>query len=245
MDPPLHADPASGRSRLREAVVDIGIKRLERYGAKKFELAARHFATAQAAANHNLHALRTGAHGSFGRHLDGPPEGNPAFQLIGNVTNNEKRVEFGLADLFDINHYTLAGVLFDPILDFLTVTTASPDHNARTRRMDHHSNLADLALDLDLRYPGPVAAPPAASAASRIASVGRFEVATDQIADCQILQQQFRVVAIGVPRTFPTRGVAQTVADGMNFCDPCLRHSVFHGHGNVTGALDIHPNSTT
>src|SRR5439155_9681073 len=63
VDPALDADAAERRSRLVEAVVDVGAQRVERDAAVGVTLGARHLGAAQPARDLDLHALGTRAHG--------------------------------------------------------------------------------------------------------------------------------------------------------------------------------------
>src|SRR6185503_16139437 len=62
VDPDLHADPAEGRLRLDEAVVDVRADRVQRDAALGVALRAAHLRAAEAAAALNLHAVGAGAH---------------------------------------------------------------------------------------------------------------------------------------------------------------------------------------
>src|SRR5207249_5103828 len=61
VDPDLHADPAEGRLRLDEAVVDVGADRVQRDAPLRVGLAAAHLRAAQAAAADDLDPVRAGA----------------------------------------------------------------------------------------------------------------------------------------------------------------------------------------
>src|SRR5262249_23266208 len=58
VDPDLHPDPAVGRLRLGDAVVDVGADRVQRHAALGVALRAAHLGAGEPAAALHLHALR-------------------------------------------------------------------------------------------------------------------------------------------------------------------------------------------
>src|SRR5829696_5792453 len=98
VDPDLDADPAVGRLRLDEAVVDVGADRVQRDAALGVGLGATHLAAAQPARARDLDAVRAGADRGGERALHRAAEGHAVRQLLGDRLGDELRVELGPLD---------------------------------------------------------------------------------------------------------------------------------------------------
>src|SRR5215216_1075104 len=103
VDPDLDADPAVGRLRLDEAVVDVGADRVQRDAALGVGLGATHLAAAQPARARDLDAVRAGADRGGERALHRAAEGHAVRQLLGDRLGDELRVELGPLDLVDVD----------------------------------------------------------------------------------------------------------------------------------------------
>src|SRR6202012_917063 len=99
VDPDLDADPAEGRPRLVEAVVDVRAQRVQRDPALAVELAARHLGAAEAAGALHPDALRAALDRALHGLAHGAPEGDPARQLLGDALRHELRVHLGVLHL--------------------------------------------------------------------------------------------------------------------------------------------------
>src|SRR6185312_6897270 len=93
VDPHLHADPAEGRLRLGEPVVDVGTQGVQRHAALAVLLRARHLRA----------ALGAGADRRRQRALHRPPERDPVLELLGDRLRDQLRVELGALDLGDVH----------------------------------------------------------------------------------------------------------------------------------------------
>src|SRR5262249_26084850 len=93
VDPDLHADPAEGRLRLGEPVVDVRPNRVRRHATLGVALGAAHLGAAEAAAADHLHAVRAGAHRGGDRALHRAPEADAVLELLGDRLRHELRVE--------------------------------------------------------------------------------------------------------------------------------------------------------
>src|SRR5690349_8361306 len=83
VDPDLHADPAEGGAGLVEAVVDVRAQRVQRHPALAVELRPRHLRAAETPRALDPDPLGAALHRALDRLAHGPPEGNPAGQLLG------------------------------------------------------------------------------------------------------------------------------------------------------------------
>src|SRR5205085_4600261 len=103
VDPDLHADPAEGRLRLDEPVVDVRANRVQRDAPLGVGLAAAHLGTAEAAAADDLDPVRARADRRRERALHRPPEADPVLEVLGDRLRDELRVELGPLDLVDVD----------------------------------------------------------------------------------------------------------------------------------------------
>src|SRR5581483_6212071 len=109
VDPDLDADPPRARLRLREAVVDVGADRVQRYPALAIRLAPAHLAAAEAPRALDLHTGRARANRRGERALHRAPEGDAVGQLLRDRLRDELRVELRPLDLVDVDVDVLLG----------------------------------------------------------------------------------------------------------------------------------------
>src|SRR6185295_17277656 len=102
VDPDLDANAAVGRVRVDLAVADVRSERAEGDATLAVPLAPAHLCAAEAARDHDLHALRPGLHRALDGLLHRLLERDAAAQLAGDVHGHEVSVELGLADLLDL-----------------------------------------------------------------------------------------------------------------------------------------------
>src|SRR5439155_8633878 len=93
--PNLAADPAVGRFRLGEAVVDVGTDRMQRDAPLGVALRAAHLGAGEPAAALHLHALCAGADRGGERALHRAAEADAVLELLRDRRGDELRVEVG------------------------------------------------------------------------------------------------------------------------------------------------------
>src|SRR3954471_25055751 len=108
VDPDLDPDDAVGRPRLRDAIVDVRLQRVERQPPLLVPLGAGDLSAAQAAADHDLDPLGAEAEGGLHGLLHRPAEGNAALELAGDGLRHELRVELRPLDLLDVDVHLAA-----------------------------------------------------------------------------------------------------------------------------------------
>jgi hypothetical protein len=96
--------------RFRLPVVNVGAQGMQRHLALNLFFGARNLGTAQAATTNDLDAPGVGAHRLLHRLLHGAAEGNALLQLISNTTRHQISIQFGLANLFDLQAHALPGL---------------------------------------------------------------------------------------------------------------------------------------
>src|SRR6266852_7116695 len=117
VDPDLHADPAEGGAGLVEAVVNVRAQRVQRHAALTVELRARHLRAAEAARALHPDPLGAALHRALDRLAHGPPERNPAGQLLGDALGDQLGVDLGVLHLEDVQLDLLGGQLLEVAAD--------------------------------------------------------------------------------------------------------------------------------
>src|SRR5262245_15836215 len=192
VDPHLDADPAEGRTRLVEAVVDVGPQRVQRDPALAVELRARHLRAAEPTRALDPDALGTGPHRGLHRLAHRATELHAARQLLGHALRNQLGVQLGVLDLEDVELHLLAGELLEVAAQSLGLGAAPADHDARPGGVDVHSHPVAGALDLD---PGDARA---------VHALG------EHLADRHVLTDVGLVELVGVPPALVIGGDAET-----------------------------------
>src|SRR5207247_8068465 len=113
VDPDLDADPAEGRLRLGEPVVDVGADRVQRHATLRVHLRAAHLAAAEPPAADHLDAVSAGAHRRGQRALHLAPDADPVLELLGDRLGDKLGVELGPLDLVDVDVHGLVGHAVD------------------------------------------------------------------------------------------------------------------------------------
>src|SRR5580693_9673724 len=126
VDPDLHADPAEGGAGLVEAVVDVGPQRVQRDPALAVELRPGHLRAAQATRALDPDALGAALHSALDRLAHGPPERDPAGQLLGDALSHQLRVDLGVLHLEDVQLDLLVGQLLKVAADTVSFGAAPP-----------------------------------------------------------------------------------------------------------------------
>ena len=108
IDPHLNANMALGDLRFGKSVVDFRTEGGKGNRARNLLLAAGHFCSAQSPGQLNLDSLGAHPHRGLDRLLHGPPEGDAALELHGDVVGDQRRAQLGLLDLFHVQLDVLA-----------------------------------------------------------------------------------------------------------------------------------------
>src|ERR1043166_2171019 len=94
-DPHLDADDSVRRLGQGQAVIDVGLERVQRKASVLVPLGARDFGAVQASAHADLDALRAKAEGRFHRLFHGAAERDAALELRGDVLSDQLSIELG------------------------------------------------------------------------------------------------------------------------------------------------------
>src|SRR5205085_2905703 len=186
VDPDLHADPAGGRLRLDEAVVDVGADRVQRHTALAVRLPAAHLAAAETARALDLDAGGAGADRRRERTLHRAPEGDTVGKLLGDRLRHELRVELRPLDLVDVDVDVLLRERVQLSAERVDLDAGLSDHDARARGVDVDGDPLLVLLDQDVGQ----------------ARVGELPV--DVVADLDVLEDVVRElllarVPVGLP----------------------------------------------
>src|ERR1041385_8463715 len=219
VDPDLHADAPVGRVGVDLAVADVGSKRGERDPTLAVPFAPAHLGAAEAARDHDLHALRAGLHRALDRLLHRLLEGDAARQLLADVGRDEVRVELRLADLLDLQLDLALRERADLLAQDLDVLAALADDDARLGRVHGHRDLPEVALDLE----------------AADARVG--EPLLHELADRDVLGQERRVLLVVVPLRGPGASHPEAEAVRVDLVSHVSALPVADGDGDVRGAL--------
>src|ERR1700681_1115516 len=185
VDPDLDPDDAVGRVRLRDAVVDVRLQRVERQPPFLIPLGAGDLGAAQAAADHDLHALGAEAEGRLHGLLHRPAEGDAPLELAGDGLRDQLGVELRPLDFLDVDVDLAAHPLLQIVPQLVHLGAPAADDDARPRGVDGDAQLVGGPLDVDLRHSG------VAEASLQLA------------AQLQILVQGGGVVRVAVPARMP------------------------------------------
>src|SRR5688500_5507864 len=156
-DPHLDADYAIGGARLRESVIDFGAEGVQRDAALAVPLRTRDLRAVEATRHPYLHAQRAAAHRVHDGALHRAAEHHAALDLLRDPFGDELRIDFGLADLRDVDTHVGDGHahhLRDLETQPFDVLTLLADHDTRTRGLDRDVCLAGGALDVNAAHRG-------------------------------------------------------------------------------------------
>src|ERR1700731_4079229 len=198
-DPDLDAAGAERRERGRDPVVDIGAQRVQRHPALAIPFHPRDFGAAETARAVDTNALGAETHRRLHRALHGAAERDTALELLRDRFGDQRGVEFGLADLDDVDDDVGRGDIGNTLAQLVDVGALLADHDAGTRRVDRHAALLVRTLD---HNPGD----------------GRLlQFLVQDLADFDILVQQLAVfVLAGEPTGIPRPVDAETQADWID-----------------------------
>ena len=197
VDPALDADLPVRRAGLGEAVVDVGLERVERQAPLLVPLRARDLGAVEAAGAADLDPLGAEAEGRLHPLLHRPAERDPALELHRDRLGDELGVRLGALDLDDVDVDVLAETPLEPVAELVDGRALLPDDDAGTGGHDVDLELVP-ALDLDL-------------------GDGRVrEVALELGPQLQVVVEEAEVVLLGVPARVPGPVVADAEPVRMN-----------------------------
>src|SRR6185369_8838083 len=162
-------------------------------------LGPRDFGAVQAAGDANLDAAGAEPQGRFDGLAHRSAERHALLELHRHRLGDQLRVELGLLDLLDVDEDLAVGPLLDLLLELVDFRPLAADDDPRARGVDVDLQPVDRALGLDLR------------------DAGVREPLLEGRAQRQILVQQLRVVAVGVPARPPRLVEPEPESDRMNF----------------------------
>src|SRR5438105_10780935 len=199
VDPDLDADPAEGRLRLGEAVVDVGADRVQRHAALRVHLRAAHLAAAEPAAADHLDAVGAGADRRGERALHRTPEADAVLELLRDRLGDQLRVELGPLDLVDVDVHGLVRHAVDLLAERVDLDAGLADHDPRPRRVDVDRDPLSVLPDQDVRQ-------------ARVR-----ELVLDVLADLDVLEQVGReLLRARVPVGLPVVDDADAHPAGMD-----------------------------
>jgi len=143
---------------------------VQRHATFAVELAARHFGAAETTGALHSNTEGAGLLGVLNGSLHGPTKGHTTGKLIGDALRGDRRVEFGLLDLLNVQlHLGVARDAGQFSANAVSLAATAPDDDAGAGGVDVDAKAIARALDLD--------------AADR--RVG--EVLVDEVADLPVL----------------------------------------------------------
>src|SRR5215218_3046443 len=183
VDPDLHPDLAHLGLGLLEAVIYVGVERVQRHSSFRNRLRPAHLDTTQPTAALDPGPLGTAPHGARERPLHGAPERGPAHELLGYRLGDEAGVELRARDLAHVDLDLLPGDALEVVPEGVHLAAALADDDAGPRGVDVHRDLTLLGglADLDVGYSGP------------------GELLLDVIPDLEVLPEKLGEVPIRVP----------------------------------------------
>src|SRR5438046_1455185 len=220
--PHLDADHAVCRLRLGKAVIDVGAQGMQRHPTFAIPFRARDLDAVQPARAHDLDALGAEAHCILHRAFHRAAEHDPLFELLRDRVGDELRIDFGLADLLDVQAHFRAHHLAQARAQRLDVLALLADDDTRPRAMDGDARVFRRPLDRDL------------------ADGGVRELLAKIVADLDVFVQRRReVFSVGVPLRSPVAIDRETKAGRIDF----LSHvsslfAVADGDVDVAGLLE-------
>mmetsp|Transcript_6675 Transcript_6675/g.11652 ORF Transcript_6675/g.11652 Transcript_6675/m.11652 type:complete len:333 (-) Transcript_6675:1468-2466(-) len=209
-DPGLDTDDAIGGLCLGMCVVDVGTKGMERHAAFPIPFSPRNLGATKAARDVHPDAERTHAHGVLNGTLHGTTERHTTLELLSNALCNQTRVQFGLANLDDVEVQFAVRDLGQFLAQAFDVCTLLADDHTRTCRMDRHTALLVRTLDDDLRDTS-------IASGAFVALCDMFPpTGLDVFADLDVFQQQITVVlGVCIPAAVPGAVDLETHTDGV------------------------------
>jgi hypothetical protein len=135
VNPHFDTNNTKGRMCFRQAIVNIGTQGMQRNFPLDLFLRASDFRSTQTPTNNDPDAFGIGTHRLLHRLLHGAAERDTLLQLFSNAAPNQVGVQFGLANLHDIQAYTLFGFTLEHGTQFINFFPALPNNNTGLRGM--------------------------------------------------------------------------------------------------------------
>src|SRR5579872_1196527 len=199
-DPDLDAARAVGGVRGRDAIIDIGAQGVQRDAALAVPFETRDFRAAQAARAIDADALGAETHRRLHRALHRSAEGHPALELLRDRFGDQRRIDFRLTDLDDVDRHFRVRQLGRLLAQFLNVGALLADDHAGASGVDVDARLLVRTLDDDLRD-------------RRL-----LEALRQRLPDLDVLVQELAVFALaGVPARIPGAVDAEAEPDRIDF----------------------------
>jgi hypothetical protein len=177
----------------------------------------RDLGTTQTTAYTDLDTFCSCAHGALDGSLDGTAEVDAGLDLLGDLLTNDVGIQFGFADLKDVDLYVLAGQYFELFFDEIDFLASLADDDARAAGMYRHGYALERTLYGD---PGD-AVLDRLVAIAWIGSSCLLAASHQVLADFFVLYYFKTVVFVSVPVGVPTPNDAQAVADRICFLTHC------------------------
>ena len=173
---------------------------MQRHPTFAVPLLAAHLGATEPAAALHAYAECAGLHRGLHRALHGPPERDPAAELIGDALREQHRVDFGLLDLLDVElDLRVAADLAQTFAKPFGLGAPATDDDAGSGGVHVDAQTVTRALDLD--------------AAHR----GALELLPQVVADLVVLDEELGVfLLVGDPTRLPVGGDAETESVGVD-----------------------------
>src|SRR4030088_50530 len=126
-DPDLDAAGAERGERGRNSVIDISAQRVQRHAAFAIPFHARDFGAAQTARAVDTNAFGAETHRRLHRALHGAAECDAPLELLGDRLGDQRGIEFGLADLDDVDDDVGGGDIGNLLAQLVDVRTLLAD----------------------------------------------------------------------------------------------------------------------
>src|SRR4051794_12920860 len=180
VDPDLHPDLAHLGLGLLEAVIYVGVERVQRHAPLRNSLGPAHLDAAETTAALDPGPLCAAPHGARERPLHGPPEGCPALELLGYGLGDEPGVELRAGDLAHVDLDLLPCEALQVVSKGVHLAAALADDDAGAGCVDVDRDLALLCglADLD------------------VGDTGSAELLLDVVPDLEVLAEELGEVPI-------------------------------------------------
>jgi len=200
INPDFDADDTKGGVRFRQTIVDISAQGVQGDFPLDFFLGASDFRSTQPPANHDANAFCIGAHGFLHCLLHGAAEGDALLQLFRDTAPDQVGIEFGLANLQDVETHALLGFLLKRGTQSIDLFATLANDDTRFGGMNNDRDLVcGGALDLDTRD-------------SRVR-----QLFLDHLTQFEILREKILIITLSVPARLPAFYDAEPEPYGMHF----------------------------
>jgi len=152
VDPALHPDDSVNGLGFGESIVNGDTESLKRHLAFAIPFGTSNVSTTETTGATDTDSIGTEVHGGLDGALHGAAESNTTLKLNANVFANALRVEFGLADLDDVDfHLGTTGDLGDRVGHEFDLGTFASDDESRSRGVQSNPDTVPGTFDDYLR----------------------------------------------------------------------------------------------